>query len=403
MPAKRSYRKKRSSRRPVKRRVSRKRKVTKRSVRATAKKMALALKMTKKHEVTLTSRPFGKIVSPTPIGGGTFTLLDQAEVDRVADARQYTDANNNVIPRYDPNQQGLVEMTEWRRKRDAYAGELAAYIGKPVVPQNSHSMSVFSTRNWFVLNPLYIPATLDTNSETDREGTRIYANNTQMQLDLHFHKRTVQCCRVRTMFGYFKGTTSVVPGSFSWTELETYLPRWNSKFDPVNDIDGRFSIKYDKTTIVKPEQVYDENFSDDKVGATSEVLSYLPGLGEIFAHAANADEVANGLWRPYNRKFNFKFGRQYTYTNGDPDGLVGWAPFIAVGVFPCEHDFQCLTPTDDLVVDSDQTVPINAENAKILVQSTSDDHGIIQIDPNEMAHPPPAVSVTMQTYFKDIF
>lgn len=98
------------------------------------------------------------------------------------------------------------------------------------------------------------------------------------------------------MFGYFKGIILVVFGFFSWIEFEMYLLCWNFKFDFVNDIDGWFFIKYDKMIIVKFEQVYDENFFDDKVGVIFEVLFYFFGFGEIFVYVVNVDEVVNGLW-----------------------------------------------------------------------------------------------------------
>lgn len=300
-----------------------KKKITKATTRNIARKQALALKITKKKAQTLINRPFG--------------------VQPVVNADQY---------------QGS--------------------------PQQSLSGVLTSATNWQVYNPLYLPSTSGQHEPNDREDMRIYAMNTQAEIEVYLNKNNIDCCYVRVMYGYYRGLPNLQQSNLlDHNLLETLFPNHTARLDPANASTRQFKILSDRTSLLVPKQLYDSNWSDDTQGKAEHIF------GENLL--TEGSEITNALWLPYRKRFNFKFNRQFTYQNSDADSIVGQNPFIAIGVFPCGDAprFRSLPLANDQTYNGSFTYT-DAEGAQHTVQIT------------DSQNPSPALSVKLTTYFKDI-
>lgn len=312
MPPKKTYRgKPRRKRRPIR----------KSSIRAMAKKQALALKITKKKEQTIIERPFGK---------------------------------QPVVNEY---QAGTSAQT--------LSGVLT------------------DSRHWSVFNPLYLPGTAGQHEPQDREDMRIYANNTQAEIEVYFNKNNIHCTYVRVMYGYYKGMPNLNDSNMlDYNLIETLLPTHTTRLDPANAQTKQFKILSDRTSLCVPKQLYDSNWSDDRAGAAEVIFGENPWT--------EGQEITHALWLPYKKKFNFKFNRQFTYQNSDADSIVGMNPFIAIGVFPCGDAPRF------------KSLPLAAGNTYDGEFQYTSDSEIKTVKITDTNNPSPALSVKLATYFKDI-
>ena len=308
-----------------KRPVRRKRPVRKATIRSMAKKQALALKITKKKESTVIERPFGK---------------------------------QPVVNEY---QAGTSAQT--------LSGVLT------------------DSRHWSVFNPLYLQATQGQHEPTDREDMRIYANNTQAEIELYFNKNNIHCTYVRCIYGYYKGLPNLNDSNMlDHSLMESLLPTHTSRLDPAQQTTKQFKILSDRTSLCVPKQLYDSNWSDDTQGAAEHIFGENPWT--------EGQEITHALWLPYKKKFNFKFNRQFTYQNSDADSIVGMNPFIAIGVFPCGDAPRF------------KSLPLAAANTydgTFTYTDTSEQEAVVRtVKITDTNNPSPALSVKLATYFKDI-
>lgn len=241
-----------------------------------------------------------------------------------------------------------------------------------------------AARKWQVFNPLYLQATSGQHEPNDREDMRIYANNTQAEIELYFNKNNIDCCYVRCIYGYYRGLPNLDDANLLSSDLlETLFPNHTARLDPAQGTTQQFKILSDTTSLRVPKQLYDSNWSDDTQGKAEHIF------GENLL--TEGAEITNALWLPYKKKFNFKFNRQFTYQNSDPDSIVGQNPFIAIGVFPCGDapQFRSLPLANDQTYAGSFTYT-DAEGVQHTVSVT------------DSQNPSPALSVKLTTYFKDI-
>lgn len=312
------YRKKRGARKPY-----RKKRPSRKQVAQTAKRTALALKITKKKSSTVIERPFGK--QPVISNDANFGTSSQT-----------------------------------------LTGVLTA------------------GRHWTVFNPLFLPATSGQHEPNDREDMRIYAMNTQAEVELYFNKNNIDCCYVRCIYGYYRGLPNLNDSNMlDFGLMETLLPTHTSKFDPAQGQTRQFKVLSDRTSLLVPKQLYDSNWSDDKTSKAELVFGENPWT--------EGQEITNALWLPYRKKFNFKYNRQFTYQNSDADSIVGQNPFIAFGVFPCgdAQRFKSLPLAAGSTYDGTFTY-------------TTPEGQVSNVKITDTNNPSPAISVKLDTYFKDI-
>ena len=239
--------------------------------------------------------------------------------------------------------------------------------------------------HWQVFNPLYLPATQQQHDLTDREDLRIYANNCQAEIELYFNKMNIDCCHVRCMYGYYYGLPNMAQSNLlDHTLLETLLPIHSSRLDPANQQTRQFKILSDRTTLMVPKQLYDANWSDDNTSLTEAIFGENP--------LTEGEEVTHALWTPYKKRFNFRFNRQFTYQNSDPDSIVGGNPFVAIGVFPAGDATQF------------KSLPFADVGQSYQGKLTYvDDSGVTHnVSVKDTTNPSPALSIKLTTYFKDI-
>lgn len=301
----------------------RRRRVNRKNVAQTAKQQALALKITKKKAITSIERPFGK----TPV------------------------INNDA--NYGTNGQTLTGV-------------------------------LTDSRHWSVFNPLYLPATQGQHEPNDREDMRIYAMNTQAELEIYFNKNNIDCCYVRVMYGYYRGLPNLNDSNMlDYTLMETLLPNHTARFDPASGQTRQFKVLSDTTNLLVPKQLFDSNWSDDKTTKAEVIFGENPWT--------EGQEITNALWLPFRKRFNFKFNRQFTYQNSDADSIVGQNPFIAIGVFPCGDAprFKSLPLTAGTTYDGTFTY-------------TTPEGQISNVQITDTNNPSPALSLKTTTYFKDI-
>lgn len=293
------------------------------AIKQTAKNQALALKITKKKPQTVIERPFGK----SPV------------------------INN-----------------------DQYAGSNAQTL----------SGVLTDSRHWSVFNPLFLPATQGQHEPNDREDMRIYAMNTQAEIELYFNKNNIDCCYVRVMYGYYRGLPNLNDSNLlDWGLMETLLPNHTARFDPAQGHTRQFKVLSDKTSLLVPKQLYDSNWSDDKQSKAEAIFGENPW--------SEGQEITNALWLPFKKKFNFKYNRQFTYQNSDADSIVGQNPFIAIGVFPCGDAPRF------------KSLPLAGSNTYDGTFTYTDAEGhVTNVKVTDTNNPSPALSFKTTTYFKDI-
>ena len=310
----------------TKKRVYRKKKTyTKKNMKMTARRQALALKITKLKNHTLIQRPFG--IQP---------VLNQDE-----------------------------------------------NIG---TPQQTFTGMTTASRHWEVFNPLYLQATAGQHEANDREDMRIYALNCRAEIEVYMNKMNIDCCYVRCMYGYYKGLPNLAQSNLlDYSLLESLLPTHTARLDPANATTRQFKILSDRTSILVPKQLFDSNWSDDTAGKIENIF------GTNLFGTAEGTEITNALWLPYRKRFNFKFNRQFTYQNSDADSIVGMNPFIAIGVFPCGDAPKFRS----LPMAADQTY--NGE-----FHYTDSEGSVHTVKVSDTQNPSPALSVKLNTYFKDI-
>ena len=203
---------------------------------------------------------------------------------------------------------------------------------------------------WQIIRPLNMNRTATDYDGKNRTTNAIWARNTKYDLEVFPQPKNLGGFQLRIIHGYFKGDSNVATQGLTGSGLRVIYPKINSRLsDREHAGKSDFYWKHSETHTFTPQQIYDQNGSDDSVGAESMV----------------------GLWRP--RKFynNFNYNRKITYENSDGDSQNGWLPIIAFQVKPI-HGQNMLTRPN---------VPSEANHGN---------------------NPTPRVSLRCSTYFSDI-
>lgn len=220
--------------------------VTKASVKATARQQALALKITKKKENTLINRPFG--------------------------------------------QQPVVN-------NDQYAGSASQTL----------SGVLSSATNWQVYNPMFLPATSGQHEPNDREDMRVYGINTRAEIELYMNKNNIDCCHVRVIYGYYRGLPNLNDSNMlDHNLLESLLPSHTARLDPAQGTTRQFKILSDRTSMMVPKQLYDSNWSDDTQGKAEHIF----GENLITEGAEITNALWLPYKKTFNFRFNRQFTYQ---------------------------------------------------------------------------------------------
>lgn len=223
---------------------------------------------------------------------------------------------------------------------------------------NWQNQSIFGTNDggqtdpttWQIIRPLNMNRVATDYDGVNRTTNSIWARNTRYDIELMPAKKCLGGFQFRIVHGYFKGDSNVATQGLTAGGLAIIYPDINSRLsDRQHAGKSDFYIKHKETHTFVPQQIYDENGSDDSVGAE--------------------DMVA--LYRPRTFFNNFPYNRKITYENSDGDSQNGWLPFIA---------FQC-KPLPGQNMLTRPNVPSGA------------DHG---------TNPGPRVNLRCSTYFSDI-
>ena len=185
---------------------------------------------------------------------------------------------------------------------------------------DEHALDPESNINWVIFRPLDLDLVGKDDNVNTRTEANVFAKNYLLNGELMINQAVKGCVQVRTIMGYFKGTSSVATTSFNNNVLKASgLDSFQARFDPQTAEGKSYKIISDTKRTYHPLQIYDLT-SGDRSAEDSGLTN---------------DNV--GLWRPIKINRNFKFNRRYEYENEQGNSLVGWLPFIAIGVFPC-HD-----------------------------------------------------------------
>lgn len=220
------------------------------------------------------------------------------------------------------------------------------------------NQSIFGTNDggqsdpttWQIIRPLNLNRTATDYDGKNRTMNAIWARNTRYDIELMPAKKCLGGFQLRIVHGYFKGDSNVATQGLTNAGLALIYPNINSRLSDREHMGkSDFYFKHKETHTFTPQQIYDENGSDDSVGAE--------------------DMVA--LYRPKTFYNNFNYNRKITYENSDGDSQNGWLPFIA---------FQCK--------------PLPGQNMLTRPNLPSQaDHG---------TNPGPRVNLRCSTYFSDI-
>ena len=206
-------------------------------------------------------------------------------------------------------------------------GQNLVHVWGAASGEDSHGLDPESNINWVVFKPLALAKSTKDDDANTRTESKIFAKNYLLHGELMMPKQLKGCVQVRVVMGHFKGTGSLGAQAFQANVLQASLDTATSKFDPQLSESKAYRIVSDTMRTYHPLQIYD-NTTYDSVAESSRLTS---------------DNVA--LWKPIVIKRNFKFNRRYQYDNDDGDSQVGWLPFIAIGVFPCEN--AAIGPNDE--------------------------------------------------------
>lgn len=244
----------------------------KKAMKITARKQALALKITKKKRNTVIMRPFGVLPGVTQ-----------------------NDSGQNVLT-------GLAT-------------------------QPTH---------WQVFNPLYLPATQQQHDSSNREDMRIFANNCQAEIEVYFNKNNIDCAYVRCMYGYYYGLPNQAQSNLLDSSLlEQLLPQHSSRLDPANAQTRQFKILSDRQVLKVPKQLYDSNWSDDQQSATEHIFGDESRFAIEGSEITNAlwTPYKKTFNFKFNRQFTYQNSDADSIVGGNPFIAIGVFPCGDAHVF----------------------------------------------------------------------
>lgn len=209
-----------------------------------------------------------------------------------------------------------------------------------------------TSHDWHIWSPLQMNRSTENYDGTRRVTNALWARNTRFELEVYPSKQCLTGFQMRIAYGYFKGDSNLAIQGITRDNLSTVYPLINSKLRDDKQHTGKsdFYWKGVQNWTFIPEQIYDENGSDD--------------------HPMGSEPMV-ALYKPKKFFMNFPYNRKITYENSDGDSQNGWKPLIAV---------QCLT------------IPGNGHLTRPTVPSSAD-HG---------TNPCPRITARCATYFSDI-
>lgn len=209
-----------------------------------------------------------------------------------------------------------------------------------------------SSHDWHIWSPLQLNRVAENWDGTRRTTNSLWARNTKYELEVLPSKECLTGFQMRVCYGYFKGDSNLGVQGLTRDNLSTIYPTLSAKLHDDKQHAGKsdFYWKGEQNWTFIPEQIYDENGSDDTPMGSEPMVA---------------------LYKPKKFYINFNYNRKITYENADGDSQNGYKPFIAV---------QCMTMPNQNHLTRPQ-LPSSA------------DHG---------TNPGPRVNARCATYFSDI-
>lgn len=167
-----------------------------------------------------------------------------------------------------------------------------------------------------------LPFALDraaNNSETNRECDNIYYFNCRGQFEVKPLKTNCASYYIRFIMGWSKGdpngaaaaAITAAEGAHS-SKLSELLPELESTLDP-----DHYRVLIDRNYTHTPSQIYSKSFN---------------------ASGSTSTFVSNANWRPFIKKYNFKFNKKVLFDGAQGSDAVGDIPFIAILMYQDQHE-----------------------------------------------------------------
>ena len=158
-----------------------------------------------------------------------------------------------------------------------------------------------------------------TNSETQRECNNIYYFNSRGQFEVMPLKTNVSSYYIRFIMGWSKGdpdgnandSVTASEGAHS-NKLSALLPTIESELD--ND---HYRVITDRVYTHSPSQIYNHSY---------------------VASGSAATFVSNANWKPFIKKYNFKFNKKVLFDGDHGSDAVGEIPFVAILMYQDQHE-----------------------------------------------------------------
>lgn len=256
-----------------------------------------------------------------------------------------------------PYQKNMKGRRNYRRRRNfkkkasgvskAQAYKLAKKANYDMIPRKQHpfdgttTLSDYTAPEGILIQPTYIPGNDYVGAHQpdelkQRNGNAIYLERCSGVFNIRPFSTILNPLHVRKICGYWKGvngSSTDGPAAGSPLSITGLVKTFNNRLARY-DTDN-YLIKEDKFFTILPDQIFDENGSDDQT----------------------AGEPMRALWKPRMVKCNFNFRRKFRYNNSKQQGmedeietnghnLVGWVPFILLLVQSPDQQYTATSKVD---------------------------------------------------------
>lgn len=228
------------------------------------------------------------------------------------------------------------KSTKWQKRRPvgnkriknlkkSKMGRIALDASLALKTLKKHEPPVTDTQIWSTASGgdrvlVNLPYALDIsalNSETQRECNNIYFFNSRGEFEIKPMKTTLDPYYIRFIMGWSKGNPDhahpVSPGEGAHTTtLNSLLPTLEDKLD--ND---HYNVIVDREYTHSPGQIYQVSM----VG--------ISGVEHV---------TSNATWKPFKKKYNFKFNKKVMFDGGSGTDIIGDVPFVAMLIYTDKHD-----------------------------------------------------------------
>lgn len=233
----------------------------------------------------------------------------------------------------------------------AQAYRLAKKANYDMIPRKLHPFDGTTTLNDYtapegvLIQPTYIPGNDYVGAHQpdelkQRNGNQIYLERCSGVFNIRPFSTMLNPLHVRKICGYWKGvngSSTDGPAAGSPLSITGLVKTFNTRLARYDS--DNYLIKEDKFFTILPDQIFDENGSDDQ--------------NDIHG----SQEPMRALWKPTMVKCNFNFRRKFRYNNAKQQGmedeietnghnLVGWVPFILLLVQSPDQQYTATNKVD---------------------------------------------------------